>query len=140
MRAVVKPLVILTSNRTREVHDALKRRCLYHWIDYPDFDKEYAIVKAHLPEAEDSLTAQVCHFMERVRTEEFLKKPGIAETLDWAAALLALHKHALDPEVVESTLGCIFKTQQDLQMFRNQIWSTPESQRDYLDPINAAMC
>jgi MoxR-like ATPase len=101
IRAVVPPLVILTSNRTREVHDALKRRCLYHWIDYPDFEKEYAIVKAHIPEAEENLTEQVCRFMERIRTEDFLKKPGIAETLDWAAALLALNKHSLDAEVVE---------------------------------------
>ena len=140
IRAVVPPLVILTSNRTREVHYAIKRRCLYHWIDYPDFEKECAIVKAHLPNADDKLTEQVCRFMERIRTEDFLKKPGIAESLDWAAALLALNKHSLDSEVVESTLGCIFKTQQDLNVFRSQDWSTPDQQADFLNQIKSRIC
>ena len=140
IRAVVPPQVILTSNRTREVHDALKRRCLYHWIDYPDFEKEYAIVKAHLPDADDRLTEQVCRFMERIRTEDFLKKPGIAETLDWAAALLALHQHALDSELVENTLGCIFKNQQDLNLFRSKDWSTPDQRADFLNQIKSEIC
>ncbi|NOY45990.1 MAG: MoxR family ATPase [Deltaproteobacteria bacterium] len=140
IRAAVKPLVILTSNRTREVHDALKRRCLYHWIDYPDFDKEYAIVKAHLPDIEDDLAAQVCRFVERIRTEEFLKRPGVAETLDWAAALLALNRHALDEEVVEATMGCIFKNQQDILLFRNAVWGDHEKRAEYLRQVKAAMC
>ncbi|GAB4277974.1 MAG: MoxR family ATPase [Deferrisomatales bacterium] len=140
IRAAVKPLVVLTSNRTRDVHDALKRRCLYHWIDYPDFDKEYAIVKSRLPQVEDALAAQVCRFMERVRTEDFLKKPGVAETLDWAAALLSLHKSVLDEEVVEATLGCIFKNQQDILLFRNAVWGDHEKRADYLRQIKASMC
>ncbi len=140
IRAAVKPVVILTSNRTRDVHDALKRRCLYHWIDYPDFDKEYAIVKSHLPDIEDRLAAQVCRFMEQIRTEEFLKRPGIAETLDWAAALLALNRDALDEEVVEATLGCIFKNQQDILLFRNEVWGDPEKRARYLRELKAAMC
>ncbi len=140
IRAAVKPVVILTSNRTRDVHDALKRRCLYHWIDYPDFEKEYAIVKSHLPDIEDRLAAQVCRFMEQIRTEEFLKRPGIAETLDWAAALLALNRDALDEEVVEATLGCIFKNQQDILLFRNEVWGDPEKRARYLRELKAAMC
>ena len=140
IRAAVKPVVILTSNRTRDVHDALKRRCLYHWIDYPDFEKEYAIVKSHLPDIEDRLAAQVCRFMEQIRTEEFLKRPGIAETLDWAAALLALNRDALDEEVVEATLGCIFKNQQDILLFRSEVWGDPEKRARYLRELKAAMC
>ncbi len=140
IRAAVKPLVVLTSNRTREIHDALKRRCLYHWIDYPDFDKEYAIVKSHLPHIEDELAAQVCRFMERVRTEEFLKRPGVAETLDWAAALLALNRDCLDEAVVEATLGCIFKNQQDILLFRNAVWGDHEKRAEYLRQVKSALC
>ncbi|HSH70628.1 MAG TPA: MoxR family ATPase [Deferrisomatales bacterium] len=140
IRARHKPLVVLTSNRTREVHDALKRRCLYHWIDYPEFDKEYAIVKARLPEAEDGLTAQVCRFMERIRTMDFLKKPGIAETLDWAAALLALHQNALDAELVEATLGCIFKNHQDMSLFQNALWGDADKRQEVLRQIKEAAC
>ncbi len=140
VRAAVKPLVIVTSNRTRDVHDALKRRCLYHWIDYPDFDKEYAIVKRHLPRVEDALAAQVCRFMERIRTEEFLKRPGIAETLDWAAALLALNRDALDAETVEATLGCIFKNRQDIQVFRSEVWGDPDRRGAYLAEVKENLC
>jgi MoxR-like ATPase len=140
IRALVKPLVILTSNRTRDVHDALKRRCLYHWIDYPAFDKEYAIVRNRLPYIEGELAAEVCRFMERVRTEDFLKRPGIAETLDWAAALLALNRHTLDEEAVEATLGCIFKNQQDILLFRDAVWGDPGQRADYLRQVKEALC
>ena len=140
IRALVKPLVILTSNRTRDIHDALKRRCLYHWIDYPDFEKEYAIVRNRLPRIEGELAAQVCRFMERIRTEDFLKKPGIAETLDWAAALLALNRHTLDEEVVEATLGCIFKNQQDVLLFRDAVWGDHAKRTDYLRQVKEGLC
>ena len=140
VRAVVKPIVVVTSNRTRDVHDALKRRCLYHWIDYPDFEKEYAIVRSRLPRVEGELAGQVCRFMERIRTEEFLKKPGVAETLDWAAALLALNRHALDAQVVEDTLGCIFKNQQDIQVFRGEIWGDEARREAYLREVKEQVC
>ena len=109
IRAQKRPLVVLTSNRTRELHDALKRRCLYHWIDYPSLEKETRIVLAKVPQAKGILVHQVCAFMQRVREKDFFKKPGIAETLDWVQALMALGKQDLDPEAVRETLGCIFK-------------------------------
>ncbi|MHB8765856.1 MAG: AAA family ATPase [Deferrisomatales bacterium] len=140
IRAAVKPLVVLTSNRTRDVHDALKRRCLYHWIDYPGFDKEYAIVKRRLPRIDDALAAQVCRFVEGIRAEEYLKRPGVAETLDWAAALLALNRHSLDAEVVEATLGCLFKNQQDVLLFKSGTWSDPAQRADALRQIQAGLC
>ncbi|NTU59668.1 MAG: MoxR family ATPase [Deltaproteobacteria bacterium] len=140
LRAHVKPLVILTSNRTRDVHDALKRRCLYHWIEYPEFEKEYAIVLNRLPRIESELAAEVCRFMERMRMEEFLKKPGIAETLDWAAALIAMNRHSLDEEVVEATLGCIFKNQQDVLLFREAVWGDHAKRADYLRQVKEAAC
>lgn len=140
LRAHVKPLVILTSNRTRDVHDALKRRCLYHWIEYPEFEKEYAIVCNRLPGIESELAAEVCRFMERVRMEDFLKKPGIAETLDWAAALISLNRHTLDEDAVEETLGCIFKNQQDTLLFRDSVWSDQAKRSDYLMQIKAGGC
>lgn len=140
VRAAVKPLVLVTSNRTRDVHDALKRRCLYHWIDYPDFDKEYAIVRSRLPRVEGELAAQVCRFMERIRTEEYLKKPGVAETLDWAAALLALNRHSLDAEAVEATLGCIFKNRQDIQVFRGEVWGDDARREAYLREVKEQVC
>jgi MoxR-like ATPase len=136
IKAALKPIVVLTSNRTRDVHDALKRRCLYHWIDYPDFPKEYAIVKERVPGIEDALAAQVCRFVERIRTEDFLKKPGIAETLDWAAALIALNHHTLDPGVVQETLGCILKNQQDILRFQTGVWEHPARREDYLAGAN----
>ena len=140
IRAPEPPVVVITSNRTREIHDALKRRCLYHWIDYPAFDKEYAIVRNRLPHIEGELAAEVCRFMERVRTEDFLKRPGIAETLDWAAALLALNRHTLDEEAVEATLGCIFKNQQDILLFRDVVWGDQAQRADYLRQVKEAMC
>ncbi|MCL4182124.1 MAG: MoxR family ATPase [Burkholderiaceae bacterium] len=118
LRAQHIPYVILTSNRTREVHDALKRRCLYHWIDYPDFEKEVKILRTRLPQIEPRLAGQVCRFMELVRQQEFYKRPGIAETLDWARALLTLGVAELDPASTEATLGCILKYKADLEKLR----------------------
>ena len=115
IRAKIRPQVILTSNRTRELHDALKRRCLYHWIDYPSLEKETRIVLAKVPRPKATLVHQVCAFMQRVREKDFFKKPGIAETLDWIQALMALGKEDLDAEAVRETLGCIFKYYEDLK-------------------------
>ncbi|MDF1803928.1 MoxR family ATPase [Thalassovita sp.] len=109
------PIVILTSNRTREVHDALKRRCLYHWVDYPTFDREIDILQARAPEAADSLSREVVAFVQRLRTEDLFKKPGVAETIDWAKCLLALDVLSLSPEVISDTIGAILKYQDDIQ-------------------------
>lgn len=114
IRAVQKPIVILTSNRTREIHDALKRRCLYAWIDYPDFQKEVTIVTTKLPEAPPQLARQVTRFIQELRQADLYKIPGIAETLDWTAALVALDQHTLTLEMVQDTLGVILKYQDDL--------------------------
>jgi len=108
------PIVILTSNRTREVHDALKRRCLYHWVDYPDFDREIEILQARAPEAADALSREVVAFVQRLRTEDLFKKPGVAETIDWAKCLLALDVISLSPEVIADTLGAVLKYQDDI--------------------------
>jgi len=113
--APAPPIVILTSNRTREVHDALKRRCLYHWVDYPSFDREIEILQARAPEAADSLSREVVAFVQRLRTEDLFKKPGVAETIDWAKCLLALDVISLSPEVIADTLGAILKYQDDIQ-------------------------
>ena len=120
IRAERPPLVVLTSNRTREIHDALKRRCLYLWIGYPTFEREYEIVTAKVPGINAALAAQLCRFMERVRTEDFYKRPGVAETIDWGMAMVALHKSELDPAVVDQTLGCIFKYTDDIEQFRKR--------------------
>lgn len=115
LRAKSRPHVILTSNRTRELHDALKRRFLYHWIDYPSVEKEKRIVLAKVPGIGEALLNQVCLFMHRVREGEFYKKPGIAETLDWVMALMALGKEELEAEAIRETLGCVFKYREDLR-------------------------
>ena len=115
IKAERNPLVILTSNRTREIHDALKRRCLYLWVDYPSFEKEVEIVTTKVPEAPTRLAEQICRFMGQARTMDFYKRPGIAETLDWAQALLALHKNELDADSVRETIGCILKYQDDIK-------------------------
>jgi MoxR-like ATPase len=109
IRAEVPPIVILTSNRTREVHDALKRRCLYHWVDYPDFDREISILQARAPEAAETLSREVVAFVQRLRSEDLFKKPGVAETIDWARCLLALDVITLSPDVIADTLGAILK-------------------------------
>lgn len=115
IRAKHIPYVVLTSNRTREVHEALKRRCLYQWIDYPSLKKELSIVKTKLPQINDLLARQLCNMMQIWREGDYYKKPGVAETLDWGLALIALGKDALDPDVVDETLGCLFKYQDDVQ-------------------------
>ncbi|ETX28304.1 AAA family ATPase [Roseivivax isoporae] len=109
------PIVVLTSNRTREVHDALKRRCLYHWVDYPTFERETQILAARAPEASETLSREVVAFVQRLRTEDIFKKPGVAETIDWAKCLLALDVIDLSPEVISDTLGAILKYQDDIQ-------------------------
>jgi MoxR-like ATPase len=121
MTAKSRPYVIITSNQTRELHDALKRRCLYHWIDYPSFEKELRIVLTKVPEVEEKLAQQVCSLMQRIREMDLLKKPGIAETLDWAEALVALNKGIIDKETLEETLGCIFKYREDMERFREVV-------------------
>ncbi len=118
IRADQRPIAVITSNRTREVHDALKRRCLYHWIDYPSFDREFEILKLKLPEAPEQLTEQVTAFVQKVREEDLYKMPGVAETLDWAEALWALDQEQLDPEMVDNTLGALFKYQDDVLKIR----------------------
>ncbi len=115
VRAPAPPIVILTSNRTREVHDALKRRCLYHWVDYPAFDREMEIVRARAPEAAEALSREIVAFVQKLRTEDLFKKPGVAETIDWAKCLLALDVISLSPEVIADTLGAILKYQDDIQ-------------------------
>jgi MoxR-like ATPase len=114
IRAPEPPIVILTSNRTREVHDALKRRCLYHWVDYPSFDREMAILRARVPAATDRLSAEVVAFVQGLRAEDLFKKPGVAEAIDWAKCLIALDTVALSPEVVSDTLGAVLKYQDDI--------------------------
>ncbi|HEX5503783.1 MAG TPA: MoxR family ATPase [Thermomicrobiales bacterium] len=108
------PVVIITSNRTRELHDALKRRCLYHWIDYPSIAKEEQIIQARLPEAPEDLARQISRFMHHLREVDLYKVPGVAETLDWAAALIALEQSDLRQETVDATLGAILKHQEDV--------------------------
>ncbi len=118
IKAERPPRVILTSNRTREVHDALKRRCLYHWIDYPTAQKEFEIVLARLPGAPDRLAREVVAFVHRLREADLTKVPGIAETLDWAAALISLGARELDPDLVNETLGVVLKYEEDIRHVR----------------------
>ena len=120
MRAVERPLVILTSNRTREVHDALKRRCVYSWIPYPDFDKELRIVSSKVPGASERLARQITAFVQELRTADLYKAAGISETLDWAAALVALDRDVLDREVIDETLGLLLKNQEDIESVRGE--------------------
>lgn len=121
IRASRPPVVVITSNRTREIHDALKRRCIYYWIDYPTFDKELAIVRARAPGVPERLARQLVTFIQELRRVELYKVPGIAETLDWAAALAALDQQDLTEEAVDSTLGVILKYQDDIARVRGSI-------------------
>ncbi len=129
LRAKQPPFVILTSNRTRELHDALKRRCLYHWISYPDFAKEIDIVNVKVVGIQKRLARQVCGFMQLMREQEFYKRPGIAETIDWACALMSLEIDELDTDTITTTIGCILKYKgdvdklfdMDLEAFLHQI-------------------
>jgi MoxR-like ATPase len=131
LKAIRKPWVIITSNRTREIHDALKRRCLYHWIDYPSYEKEYRIVLTRLPGIEQSLAGQVARFMQKIRQVDFLKRPGVSETLDWAGALIAMERRFLSEEVVRETIGCILKYQDDIKRFLD----SPEQLRGMLESV-----
>ena len=119
-KATHPPVVIITSNRTREVHDALKRRCLYYWIDYPDFQKEMQIISSRLPDAPRRLAEQVTGFVQELRETELYKIPGISETLDWTSALMALNQRELDPEVIDDTLGLMLKYQDDIEQVRGE--------------------
>ena len=119
-RAAHPPVVVITSNRTREVHDALKRRCLYYWVDYPDYQKELQIVTARLPDAPRRLAQQVTAFIQELRETELYKIPGVSETLDWTAALLALNMRELKPEVIDDTLGIMLKYQDDIEAVRGE--------------------
>ena len=119
IKALIPPIVIVTSNRTREVHDALKRRCLYHWIDYPAFEKEYGIVLAKAPQAPERLAREVVAFVQELRREELYKLPGVAETLDWITALVALDQATLTEAMVNDTLGALLKYRDDIQQVQN---------------------
>ena len=132
VRAKEPPVVVITSNRTREIHDAIKRRCLYHWLGYPDADRELAIVRRKCPKASDSLAREVVAFTQRLRTMDLFKAPGIAETLDWAEALIALDRVALDPQTVADTLGALIKYQDDLATLTPEVTSrlVEESRRE----------
>ena len=132
IRAERTPRVVLTSNRTREVHDALKRRCLYHWIDYPTAQREFDIVLARVPGAPAVLARQVVAFVQRLREADLTKVPGVAETLDWAAALMALGVRELDPDTVDATLGVVLKYEEDVRATRGP------TARAYLAEVAAA--
>jgi MoxR-like ATPase len=114
IKAAEPPIVIITSNRTREIHDALKRRCLYHWVDYPDAARELAIIKARRPLASDALSREVVGFVQALRKGDIYKVPGVAETLDWVSALHELDCVSLDPQVINDTLGVLLKYQDDI--------------------------
>jgi len=116
--AAVPPVVVITSNRTREVHDALKRRCLYHWLDYPTFDREVAVIRRRLPAASEALVTGVARAAQGLRTRDLLKPPGLAESLDWAEALLALGARELDPDLAARTLGAVLKYREDQERVR----------------------
>lgn len=135
IRAIHPPIVVITSNRTREIHDALKRRCLYHWVDYPDVARERAIVAARAPQAPEKLTRELVDFVQRLRKEDLFKPPGVAETLDFVSALCELDAVALDPELVADTLGVLLKYQDDIakigttkvQQLLDEVRSMPSS-------------
>lgn len=128
IKAGHQPYTVITSNRTRDLSDAVRRRCLYLWIDYPDFDKELAIVKGKVKGIEEGLASEICRFMELVREQKLEKTPGVAETLDWARALAALHHHHLDAAIIEQTLGLVFKNWTDTQQVK-------ESLADFLERL-----
>jgi MoxR-like ATPase len=121
VKADAPPIVIVTSNRTREIHDALKRRCLYHWVDYPNVDRERAILKSKAPNVGDKLGAQIVSFVQNLRGMELFKPPGIAETIDWAEALMALNAKELDASTVDATLGVVLKYQDDIARVRGDV-------------------
>ncbi|HEX5631897.1 MAG TPA: hypothetical protein VFX50_01675, partial [Gemmatimonadales bacterium] len=118
VRAEVPPVVVVTSNRTREVHDALKRRCLYQWLEYPSFEKELAIVRVRAPEASAQLAAQVTALAQELRTQELYKTPGVSETIDWVAALVALGHDRVDERALGETIGVVLKAREDVEAVR----------------------
>ena len=124
VKAVVPPVVIITSNRTREIHDALKRRCIYHWIDYPDFDREMEILRRKAPDVSDALAKSIAKAMQDLREMDLFKPPGVAETLDWASALAVLGAEELSPSLVKDTLGVVLKYQEDIVRVRAD-WFNP---------------
>nr|WP_279306663.1 MoxR family ATPase [Microvirga solisilvae] len=127
------PIVIITSNRTREIHDALKRRCLYHWVDYPDAEREFAILRSRAPTMPERLSQEIVAFVQAIRKEDLFKAPGVAETLDWASALVELDAVALDPALVSDTLGVLLKYQDDIQKMQGS------RAKDMLDRIQDAL-
>jgi MoxR-like ATPase len=131
VKADQPPIVVVTSNRTREIHDALKRRCLYHWVDYPDAPRELAILKAKVPEAPARLSKEIVSFVQAIRKEDLFKAPGVAESLDWASALVELDAVALDPALVSDTLGVLLKYQDDIQKMQGS------KAKDMLDKVRA---
>ena len=114
------PVVIITSNRTREIHDAVKRRCIYHWVDYPDAQRELEILRRKVPGAQASLSRQVVAFVQRLRAIDLYKLPGLSETLEWGRALIALDREALDPQTIDDTLGLLLKDQEDIARVRGE--------------------
>lgn len=118
IRAPEPPIVVLTSNRTREIHDALKRRCLYHWLDYPDAERELAIVRVRMPDIDEQMSRQLVGYVQKLREQDLFKAPGVAETLDWAEALVALDQRSLDPNTINDTLGTLLKYQDDIARIR----------------------
>jgi MoxR-like ATPase len=114
VKAERPPVVVITSNRTREIHDAVKRRCLYHWVDYPSAAREFEIIRRKVPDASEMLSAQIVRFVQSLRSIELYKLPGVAETIEWTRALLALDAVVLEPEVVNNTLGVLLKYQDDI--------------------------
>jgi MoxR-like ATPase len=120
MRAEQPPVVVITSNRTREIHDALKRRCMYYWIDYPSFEKEYKIVREKVPHVPEKLAQQIVMFVQQLRTQDLYKAPGVAETLDWASSLMALDAVELGVPVIQDSLGVLLKYQDDVVKAKNQ--------------------
>jgi MoxR-like ATPase len=133
VKAEHPPIVIITSNRTREIHDALKRRCLYHWVDYPDAERELAILTSRVPQASTRLSQDIVSFVQAIRKEDLFKAPGVAETLDWASALVELDAVALDPALVSDTLGVLLKYQDDIQKMQGS------RAKDMLDRVQDAL-
>jgi MoxR-like ATPase len=133
VKAEQPPIVIVTSNRTREIHDALKRRCLYHWVDYPDAARELAILRARAPDAPQKLSKEIVAFVQAIRKEDLFKAPGVAESLDWASALVELDAVALDPALVSDTLGVLLKYQDDIQKMQGS------KAKELLDQVRAQM-
>jgi MoxR-like ATPase len=133
VKAEHPPIVIITSNRTREIHDALKRRCLYHWVDYPDAARELAILSSRVPQSADRLSQEIVAFVQAIRKEDLFKAPGVAETLDWASALVELDAVALDPALVSDTLGVLLKYQDDIQKMQGS------RAKDMLDQVRSVL-